>query len=112
MASGILERVRSEALTLSESERAELAHDLVASLDGPPDADAEPLWEAEILRTDRVGALSFVWNTRTTFVANMQFGNSTILKHGARVEVRCHRPLFGRPFVSRVMLLSVSNRVP
>lgn len=50
MASGILERVRSEALTLSESERAELAHDLVASLDGPPDADAEPLWEAEILR--------------------------------------------------------------
>jgi putative addiction module component (TIGR02574 family) len=49
MASGILEKVRSEALTLSESERAELAHDLVASLDGPPDADAEALWEAEIL---------------------------------------------------------------
>jgi hypothetical protein len=44
-----LENVRSEALTLSESERAELAHDLVASLDGPPDADAEALWEAEIL---------------------------------------------------------------
>ena len=50
MASGILEKVRSEALTLSESEGAELAHDLVASLDGPPDADAEPLWDAEILR--------------------------------------------------------------
>ncbi len=50
MASGILEKVRSEALTLSESERAELAHDLVASLDGPPDADAGPLWEAEVLR--------------------------------------------------------------
>ena len=68
--------------------------------------------EAEILRTDRVGALSFVWNTRTTFVANRQLVNSTILKHGARVEVRYHRPLFGRPFVSRVMLLSASNRVP
>ena len=50
MASGILEKVRSEALTLSESERAELAHDLVASLDGAPDADAEASWEAEILR--------------------------------------------------------------
>lgn len=50
MASGILEKVRSEALTLSESERAELAHDLVASLDGPPDADADAAWEAEILR--------------------------------------------------------------
>ena len=68
--------------------------------------------EAEILRTDRIGALSFVWNTRTTFVANMQLANSTILKQGARVKVSYHRPLFGRPFVSRVMLLSVSNRVP
>lgn len=50
MTSGILEKVRSEALTLSESERAELAHDLVASLDGPADADTEAAWEAEILR--------------------------------------------------------------
>ena len=50
MASRILEKVRSEALALSVSERAELAHDLVASLDGPPDTHAEPLWEAEILR--------------------------------------------------------------
>ena len=50
MASGILEKVRSEALTLSESERAELAHDLVSSLDGSPDANTEALWEVEILR--------------------------------------------------------------
>ena len=68
--------------------------------------------EAEILLTDRVGTLSFVWNTRTEFVANMQLVNSTILKQGAKVEVRYHRPLFGRPFVSRVTLLSASNRVP
>jgi putative addiction module component (TIGR02574 family) len=38
------------ALTLSEAERAELAHELVASLDGPPDPDATDLWEAEVLR--------------------------------------------------------------
>ena len=38
------------ALELPESERAELASALVASLDGPPDPDAARLWEAEILR--------------------------------------------------------------
>ena len=45
-----LEKVRSDALDISESERAELAYNLVASLDGPPDADAEKAWDAEILR--------------------------------------------------------------
>lgn len=38
------------ALGLSEAERAELASTLVASLDGPADADAAEKWEAEILR--------------------------------------------------------------
>ena len=45
-----LEKIRSEALRLSESERAELAHSLVSSLDGPADADAEAAWDAEIRR--------------------------------------------------------------
>lgn len=45
-----LEKVRTEALSLSEAERAELAHNLVASLDGPVDADAETAWDVEILR--------------------------------------------------------------
>jgi len=30
--------------------RAELAHSLVGSLDGPADADTESAWDAEILR--------------------------------------------------------------
>ena len=50
MGSTTLEKVRSEALNLSETERAELAYNLVTSLDGPPDADAEKAWDAEILR--------------------------------------------------------------
>ena len=50
MASVVLDRLRSEALTLSESERAELAHALVASLDGSPDADAQDSWDKEIVR--------------------------------------------------------------
>lgn len=45
-----LEKVRTEALSLTEAERAELAHNLVASLDGQADADAETAWDAEILR--------------------------------------------------------------
>lgn len=50
MGSPTLEKVRSEALNLSESERAELAHNLVASLDGPSEPDVEEAWDAEILR--------------------------------------------------------------
>ena len=45
-----LERIRSEALNLPEAERAELAHNLVASLDGHADPDVQAAWEAEILR--------------------------------------------------------------
>ena len=45
-----LEKVRTEALSLPEAERAELAHNLVASLDGPADPDVETAWDVEILR--------------------------------------------------------------
>lgn len=48
MGSTTLEKARSEAMNLSEAERAELAYNLVVSLDGPP--DAERAWDAEILR--------------------------------------------------------------
>jgi putative addiction module component (TIGR02574 family) len=50
MAGSTLDKIRSEALHLKESERAELAYSLVKSLDGPADADAESAWDAEILR--------------------------------------------------------------
>lgn len=50
MAASTLEKVRSEALSLTQAERAELAHSLVGSLDGPADADAQSAWDAEILR--------------------------------------------------------------
>ena len=50
MAGSTLEKVRSDALRLSEAERADLAHSLVESLDGPADKDAEAAWDAEVLR--------------------------------------------------------------
>jgi putative addiction module component (TIGR02574 family) len=50
MASRIVERLRDEALNLPDAERAELACNLVQSLDGPSDADAAKEWDATILR--------------------------------------------------------------
>ena len=50
MASVALDQLRNKALELSEAERAELAHDLVASLDGKPDSGAADEWDEEILR--------------------------------------------------------------
>ncbi len=47
--------VLAEALRLDEQARAELAAELLASLDGPADSDAESLWAAEIER--RVAAI-------------------------------------------------------
>lgn len=44
------ERLLESALKLDLPERAELAAELLASLDGAPDADAEAAWAAEIER--------------------------------------------------------------
>ena len=42
--------LRQQALELPEADRAELARDLVASLDGPADSDVADAWDKEILR--------------------------------------------------------------
>ncbi len=48
--SKVAEKLLSEALTLPTDERAELAAELIASLDGPADPDVESAWAAEIER--------------------------------------------------------------
>ena len=50
MSTEMMERLRSEALTLSMPERAELAHDLLESLDAPADEGVEDAWDEEIIR--------------------------------------------------------------
>jgi putative addiction module component (TIGR02574 family) len=45
-----LQKLRSEVLALSEDERAQLAHELVASLDGPAQKDVDSAWDEEIVR--------------------------------------------------------------
>ena len=49
MATEALERIRTEVLELTEAERAELAHDLIASLDAPRESGVEDAWDREIL---------------------------------------------------------------
>lgn len=50
-----LPSVLADALSLDLSARAELAAELLASLDGPADLDAEKAWDAEIER--RIAAI-------------------------------------------------------
>lgn len=50
MTARVLEQLRSEILSLSETERAELAHTLIQSLDAPADSDVEKAWDHEISR--------------------------------------------------------------
>jgi len=50
-----VETALASALKLRPDERAELAAELLASLDGPADPDAEAAWELEISR--RVAAI-------------------------------------------------------
>lgn len=64
------------------------------------------------MRTDTGVALSFVWISRTLFVANMQVVDAAILEPGANVEVIYRQPFFGQPFVTKVILPSASDRVP
>ena len=50
MTTETLERLRSQILALSESERAALARELIMSLDGPADDSVEEAWNDEIVR--------------------------------------------------------------
>lgn len=50
MTTETLNHLRSQISTLSESERAALARELIMSLDGPSDDSVEQAWSDEIIR--------------------------------------------------------------
>ncbi len=57
-------KLLAQALHLTAEERAELAVELVASVDGQPDADAEALWATEIERRALAGeTVGADWDT-------------------------------------------------
>jgi putative addiction module component (TIGR02574 family) len=71
MANDSLQKLRAEALSLSKSERAELAYSLFASLDAPP--DVAEAWERELAkRVAEVDAGAAVVVDRDEFRRRMQ----------------------------------------
>ena len=50
MSNATLEQVRSKGFELNASERAELAHNLIASLDGEADQGVAEAWDSEFQR--------------------------------------------------------------
>lgn len=61
------------------------------------------------LRPENKGlAVSFVWNKRTAFSTNTQPADASVLKKGRRVITIYHSPFFGKPYVSRVKLMTTA----
>jgi len=50
MSNHALDELRTELLSLPESDRAKLALELVSSLDGPTDTDVTEAWDIEVTR--------------------------------------------------------------
>ncbi|WP_280540619.1 addiction module protein [Chromohalobacter sp. 11-W] len=63
-----LDHLRSQISTLSESERAALARELIMSLDGPRDDSVEQAWNDEI-----VHRVSKVKSGKTTLIDREEF---------------------------------------
>lgn len=53
MGGAVLNELKIQLLKLPEHERAELVHDLIASLDGDPEEDVEEAWADEIVQRVR-----------------------------------------------------------
>lgn len=68
MTTEALENLRSQIFTLSESERAALARELIMSLDGPRDDSVEQAWNDEIVRR-----VSKVNNGEATLLSRDEF---------------------------------------
>lgn len=66
------------------------------------DAKAE---EVELLREDQGTVIKFTWGSRTTFLANGQRAEASLLKTGTRVEVIYYKPFFREASTSKVTLL-------
>lgn len=68
MTTETLDHLRSQISTLSESERAALARELIMSLDGPRDDSVEQAWNEEISRR-----VSKVKNGEATLLSREEF---------------------------------------
>ena len=73
MSTVVFDHLKAQILTLTESERAELAHDLIASLDAPNDVGACSEWKQEIdKRVAQIDAGTAKLVDRDTFRKRME----------------------------------------
>ena len=72
-----LDHLRSQISTLSESERAALARELIMSLDGPRDDSVEQAWSDEIVRR-----VSKVKSGKATLLSREEFRSKMRAKLG------------------------------
>lgn len=73
MATETLNHLRSQISTLSKSERAALARELIMSLDGPCDDSVEQAWNDEIVRrVSKVKSGKATLLSREEFRSNMR----------------------------------------
>jgi len=72
MSTPVLDHLRSQIMILPESERAELAHDLIVSLDASDDVSLSSKWELEIKkRITQIDAGTAKFVDRDTFRQRM-----------------------------------------
>ena len=65
---------------------------------------------AVLLPADGSKPMTFIWNRFTEFVAGSGFVEASSMTKGAQVKIILHRPFFGEPFVTKVVLLSRSTK--
>lgn len=53
---------------------------------------------------------SFEWNEDTKFLRDWKSKTSADLKQGVAVRIRYHSPIFGKPFVTRVIFLEFHSK--
>lgn len=63
--------------------------------------------EVEMLREDDHTIVKFTWGSRTTFIANGQRADVSLLKTGTRVEVIYYKPFFREASTWKVTFLPV-----
>ena len=66
-----------------------------------------PTRHVVLLAADDGKRITFTWINRTMFVANNRVADAAILTRGVQVQITLHRPIFGEPFVTRVILLNL-----
>ena len=65
---------------------------------------------AVLLSVDDTKPITFIWNKHTDFIAGTSFVKASSMLNGSRVEITLHRPFFGEPFITKVVLFDSPSK--